>query len=361
MSGVSELQITGIRNIADAALHCHPKLNILYGVNGSGKTSVLESVYLLSRGKSFRTPNTDSLVNEHSREGVVFTNLMSGARIGLSKGRSDRTRLKLDEDLQQNWDQVAQKLPVLVIDASTFQLLEGGPKSRRQFLDWGVFHVEHSFIQHWRRFRKALANRNQLLKSGVNSDSLLDAWSSELILAGEKIDQCRAAYFESLIPVFESVYASLVRKDTPELSITYSRGWSEELSLADALRNSLSNDRRYKSTQIGPQRADLVIKAGNRLAAEVLSRGQQKLVVCALKIAQGDLYYHTRDSACIYLVDDLPAELDAENRKSVLDCLERTGAQLFVTCVQLDALPLGEKEGNQFTAFHVERGKIAAC
>jgi len=360
MSVITEFRISDIRNIATATIHCHNKLNILYGVNGSGKTSALEAIYLLSRGKSFRTSNTDSLINDESKEGVVFTTLQSGNRIGLSKGRSDRSKLRLDENPQSNWDRVTHLLPVLVIDASTFQLLEGGPKPRRQYLDWGVFHVEPAFISHWRNFRKALANRNQLLKTGSVSQGELSAWSKSLIESGEDIHTCRSAYFKQLLPVFLEVYKGLEREGTPELSITYSRGWPESQSLTEALEASLANDRRYKSTQVGPQRADIVIKAGTRLAAEVLSRGQQKLVVAAMKIAQGILHSMVKESPCIYLVDDLPAELDGVNRESVLARLLATGAQLFVTCVQRESLPIEGKEGDEFTAFHVERGKIVS-
>ena len=360
MSGISELRITSIRNIVNASLDCHSRLNILYGVNGSGKTSALESIYLLSRGKSFRASHADALINDQSTEGVVFANLLDGSRIGLSKKRSGKSLLKLNKDVQRNWDQVAQQLPVLVIDANTFQLLEGGPKSRRQFLDWGVFHVEQTFIQYWRRFRKALANRNQLLKSGLQSQSELQAWTSELIQSGVQMDRCRKEYYETLNPIFAEVYKELEREDTPQLIITYSRGWSDELPLAEALSASLVNDRRYKATQVGPQRADIVIKAGSKLAAEVLSRGQQKLVISALKIAQGILYTRCSDNPCIYLVDDLPAELDSQNQAAVLECLRATEAQLFVTCVQQEALGMAEKGSNEFTAFHVERGKIQA-
>lgn len=360
MSVITEFRITDIRNIASSTLACHSKLNILYGANGSGKTSALEAIYLLSRGKSFRTTSTDSLINDESKEGVVFTILQSGKRIGLSKGRSDRSRLKLDDNLQPNWDRVTHLLPVLVIDASTFQLLEGGPKPRRQYLDWGVFHVEPAFITHWRNFRKALANRNQLLKTGSVSSQELSAWNKSLITSGEDIHACRSAYFKQLLPVFQEVYHSLERAGTPDLSVSYTRGWSDSMSLEEALDASLPNDRRYKSTQVGPQRADIVIKAGTRLAAEVLSRGQQKLVVAAMKIAQGVLHSTIKESPCIYLVDDLPAELDGVNRESVLKRLLATGAQLFITCVQRESLPIEAKEGDEFKAFHVERGKIEA-
>ncbi len=357
MSVIAELRIKDIRNIQSAELHCHDRLNVLFGVNGSGKTSALESAYLLSRGKSFRTANTDTLIANEAKEGVVFARLGSGKRVGLSRGRSDRTKLKLEDHVQKNWDEVAQLLPLLVIDASTFLLLEGGPKSRRQYLDWGVFHVEHSFIHHYRRFRKALANRNQLLKTGAYSAAELEAWSAHFIESGEQMHACRREYFVKLLPVFRSVYESIEPEGVPELLMTYQQGWQDGFSLAEALTASHANDRRYKATQIGPQRADIQIKTGSKLAADVLSRGQQKLVVSAMKIAQGILHSSLSQSECIYLVDDLPAELDEVNRNAVLQRLRETRAQLFVTCVQRDSLAI---ESNEYTAFHVERGKIMA-
>lgn len=341
-------------------MSCHNRLNLLFGVNGSGKTSLLESIYLLSRGKSFRTSNTESVVSTESKEGVVFAELLSGDRIGLSRGRSDKRLLKLNEERQSNWDTVAQLLPVLVVDANTFQLLEGGPKNRRQYLDWGVFHVEHSFIHHWRVFRKALANRNQLLKVGSTKSSELAPWTEQLIQSGEAIHLARESYIASVLPLFSAIYQSLERDNTPELSITYFRGWSESQSFEQSLAASFDADIRYRSTQVGPQRADIHIKAAGKPAAEVLSRGQQKMVVSALKIAQGELYSQVSEKACIYLIDDLPAELDPLNRSSVLQSLRATDAQLFVTCVEQESLEFTGKERNEYASFHVERGKISA-
>jgi DNA replication and repair protein RecF len=356
MSTLSELRIGGVRNISQASLACHPKLNVLHGENGSGKTSILESIFLLSRGKSFRTSHTDSLINYEEKEAVVFAALSSGKKIGLSRGRAGKSQLKLSDSVQKNWDEVAHLLPILAIDSTTFQLLEGGPKARRQFLDWGVFHVEHTFISHWRRFKKALANRNQLLKSGDFAADELDAWTRHVSESGEAMHQLRSTYFARLLPVFYHVYESIKPQGVGELAIAYQRGWAEDISLSQAMSASLSADRRYKATQVGPHRADLLIKSDQKLASEVLSRGQQKLVVSAMKIAQGVLHSSVTESPCIYLVDDLPAELDERNRALVLECLLNTDSQLFVTCVERESLAI---QGNEFTAFHVERGKIS--
>jgi len=165
VSALSLFRIVSVRNILVAELELHPKLNLIHGENGSGKTTILEAAHLLSSGRSFRTSKTATLINHNAAELSIYAEDSAARRIGLAKPRRQSPQLKLDMESQQNWDAVARLLPVQVLDASSFLLLEGGPKSRRRFLDWGVFHVEHSFLNHWRVTRKCIANRNQLLKS----------------------------------------------------------------------------------------------------------------------------------------------------------------------------------------------------
>ncbi len=357
MSIISELQVTAVRNIDHAALQCHPHLNIVYGHNGSGKTSLLEAIYLLARGKSFRTASTDTVIGKQHQESVVHARLVDH-QLGVSRNRGDKRKLQLDDRPQSNWDDVARVLPVLILDSGSFSLLDGGPGARRQYLDWGVFHVEQTFLPAWRRYRRALANRNQLLKHPRLDEQELAAWDGELDSAAAIIDHCRSAYIASLKPVLLDVFAYIAGAAAEDCSVEYQRGWSEDSSLADVLLRNRVLDTRYKSTQAGPQRADLAIKIGNKPAAEVLSRGQQKMLVSALKIAQGKAYTRALGRECIYLVDDLPAELDTHNRGQVLEGLGSLGSQLFVTSVEARAIQSASEALKDYSAFHVERGKI---
>ncbi|MCI5105209.1 MAG: DNA replication/repair protein RecF [Pseudomonadales bacterium] len=357
MSVIKQLDITAIRNIQTARLSCHPRLNLVFGANGSGKTSVLEAIYLLSRGRSFRTSQTDTLINRDLNEAIVFAQL-GEHKLGLSRARNRKPALRLDEIQQDNWDRVARALPVLVIDSGTFSLLEGGPKARRQFLDWGVFHVEPGFIASWRNFRKSLANRNQLLKSSSVDKGSLRAWNQEFVIHGEAVDRSRHSYYQQFLSVLEPIYKEL-SGDQIELGLEYSRGWWSECSLTEALDKALDSDLRYKATQVGPQRADILLKVQGKPAQDVLSRGQQKILVCALKVAQGVFHSQLSDNKSIYLLDDLPAELDATNRSAVLQRVLHTGSQVFVTCVEREALLHSLPGDEEMTAFHVERGKIS--
>ena len=333
---------------------------MLYGENGSGKTSVLESIHILASGRSFRTSKPDTLINNEETTSVVFAELTNGHQIGLSRTRRQGHQLNMDNEKQRNWDKVARELPVQVLDANSFLLVEGGPKARRRFLDWGVFHMEPQFVEYWRKSRKCIAHRNFLLKQARADSDQLGAWDIELCLAAREVDKARSRYFMQFLPIFEQVFRSLADPIGDQLSLTYSRGWDSDRDLAEMLAENRQIDYKYGATQSGPHRADIFIRAGNRLAIEILSRGQQKTLVSALKIAQGMLLTRTLDRHCIYLVDDLPAEFDRGNRERVLSQLVGLGGQLFVTCVDQETPQLSLQNSPEAATFHVERGTITA-
>lgn len=358
MTSVNELHLTNFRNFGEAAVSPCGGINLIYGENGSGKTSLLEAIHLLSTGKSFRSSLVDPLIKDGEKAATIFAATSDQNKVGLSKPRNQKQQLRLNEENQKNWDQVARILPSQVLDATSFDLLEGGPKARRRFMDWGVFHVEPSFLENWRRASKSIANRNRLLKQGQKGSAesaQIDAWDRELCLAASAIDDSRTRYLERLLPAFQTIYNKLVGNHS-ELQIIYKRGWAADYSLQESLELHKDADFRYGSTQSGPHRADLDIKLGSRRAQEILSRGQEKLVVCALKVAQGEVLSQAVGRKCIYLIDDLPAELDPSNREKVMQELVQTEAQLFITSVEATAVDTSSFGQSDIAKFHVERG-----
>lgn len=366
MSAIQRLSVSSIRNLEAVDIKLVDGINVFYGANGAGKTSILEAVHVLATGRSFRSSRFDPVIKHDQEQAHLFVELsQSIAQIGLTRHRNKSHQLKLDGDNQRSWEGVARLLPVQVLDSNSFQLLEGGPQQRRQFLDWGVFHVEPRFISAWRDSKKSLAQRNLLLKQYPADNrhlAQIEVWSEALVNAAEIVDTARRHYFDELNRVFRSVYKRLCSATCAEVQLHYSRGWPDEIDLKEHLQNTLKGDLKYAATQSGPQRADIKVRLPEGNAADIFSRGQQKMLICAMKIAQGLLYQESQSARCIYLVDDLPAELDEENRGLVLEYLQEIGSQLFITAIDkavIDEFPTLPADSFLAT-FHVERGIITA-
>ena len=357
---ISQLQITGVRNLLPVTLHASPRINILYGDNGSGKTSVLEAIHLLAMARSFRSTRLQPMIQYEQNNCTVFAQIDhtdgSQSNLGVSRDRQSELRIRIDGQNARSAAQLAQLLPLQLINPDSFRLLEGAPKMRRQFLDWGVFHVEHQFISAWQRLQTSLKQRNSCLRHGIMDRSVIAAWDNELCIASNEIDQLRRAYITKLKLVFEQTLAKLL--DLPGLTLSYFRGWDKTSELQEVLNKNFDRDRALGYTQAGPQRADLRVRVDKHNAVDILSRGQQKLVICALRIAQGHLLSQARRNECIYLVDDLPSELDEQHRLALCQLLDDLECQVFITCVDKQLMISGWRTDTPVSLFHVEQGQI---
>ena len=359
---IQQLTISDIRNLASVSFHPSSSINVLYGLNGSGKTSVLEAIHLLGMARSFRSTRLRPVINRESEKCTVFarlqTNDLGVVPVGVARDVKDEAfQIRVGGETLRSTSELAKLLPLQVINPDTFRLLEGSPKLRRHFIDWGVFHVKHrDFIPLWKRMQKALKQRNSLLRHGRINSSELPAWDLEFVKAAEAVDKLRQAYLERLIPVFHDVLSQLT--DLTEISISYYRGWDKERPLIDVLQDGLQRDIQTGYTHSGPQRADLRVKLGKVNAVDILSRGQLKLVVCALKLAQGFLYTELSGKKCIFLVDDLPSELDTPHRRALCRLFQEMGCQTFITCVEHTALENCWLPEAEVRVFHVKQGTI---
>ncbi len=357
MATIRRLDVLRVRNLSEVQIRPADRVNIIFGNNGSGKTSLLEAIYMLGLGRSFRSSKLDAVIDTSAEDCVIFADLGAGVTIGLNKSRKQGHVLKLLGERQKSWVDTARHLPMQVINSDSFSLLEGSPRIRRRFLDWGVFHVEHEFALAWRKANKCLSQRNLLLKQRKLDRSQLVAWDSEFSDLGAQIDRHRDDYMRQFLPILKDALPRLI--DIPDLNIRYERGWDSGLALEDALKASLDRDIRYGATQVGPHRADISIRIGRNAAADVLSRGQQKLLVSAMKIAQSQLLFKLTEEKGIYLIDDLPSELDSDNRGLICRLLEELGCQIFITCVDANEIEKCWSTDVSTDKFHVEHGKIA--
>lgn len=361
MSVLSKLDISNLRNITKAKIRPASTLNLFYGENGSGKSSILEAIYLLGMARSFRGNAHNPLIQYEQNECAVFCELSDGQSLGLSRPRRGGQQIKVSGSTTCNAADLARCLPILLLNSDTFKLLEGSPKVRRHYLDWGAFHVEHRFIEQWRQVQRALKNRNLLLKNMANK-SEIDPWTVEFVKHAKLIDQYRDSYLKDLLPVVSEILKLFL--PIGGISLEYYRGWDEGVDLQELLDQQLTRDLKYGYTVPGPQRADLKIKIGKHASVDILSRGQQKMLVSTLKIAQGALLENKLNKKCVYLVDDLPSELDRENRLKVCSLLAGLNSQVFITSVEKEDLNLddswgaAELDANEKKLFHVKHGKI---
>jgi len=330
---ITSLSINGLRNIESLTLAPSPGINQLTGPNGAGKTTVLEALHLLSLGRSFRTRKIHRLLAPKTDElsvRVEFTDPSSGQshQAGILKTRAGDTTLKLDYQSLNSIVEVTRMLPVKVVNPDSHRLVQEGPDQRREFLDWGVFHVEQAFFPTWKQYRRALHQRNQILKVHSNLAELA-AWDRELAFAGEQVNQFRIKYVDQLKPVVEAFAKRFSL--TQEISMRYRSGWSKESTLLDALTAEQQAAIRPAFTTAGPHRAELALLADGLPAKDILSRGEQKLLVYALHFGQLQLFREATGRLPIILLDDLAAELDKRFCGRVVEELSRLEMQAFVS------------------------------
>ena len=337
-----------------------PRFNLIYGENASGKTSLLEAIHLLGLAISFRTHHHENLIQNGTDSvlvhGVVRSEPGGEVHLGVSRHRRGVVRIRVGGEEQRNRSELARHLPLVVLSPDVHTLIEGGPKERRRYLDWGVFHVEQSYLPVWRRYQRLLEQRNRLLRSRGTAAEIA-AWDAQLGPVGESVAGYRARYFEQLCPRLEA-YGRALLGDGRELRFGVETGWRQGDSFEEALRRGFIRDRSQGFTGAGPHRGDMRVRVGGKPAGEVLSRGQQKHLSYAMMLAQARLFRECTGRTVVMLVDDLAAELDGQRQEMVLRHLEELEAQAFVT-----ALGRGLEDylapASAPALFHVEHGAIS--
>ncbi|WP_251975809.1 DNA replication/repair protein RecF [Salinicola avicenniae] len=356
---LDRLSFRGLRNLEAFEMAPGPHINLISGANGSGKTSLLEGIHLLGMARSFRTQKLKSLIVHEGDEMTLHGRLAGDPPVPLGVRRRRDTQeleVRIGGERAERLAQLAEALPLQLINPDAFRLLEGAPAARREFLDWGVFHAERDFLDAWKRARRALKHRNALLRHDRIDVASIRVWERELAHWSEHLDGLREAYMRRFLPVFEETLSALL--PLPDLRLRYSRGWDRQRALLDVFESGRDTDRQMGFTQQGPQRADLRIRVGRHPAVEVLSRGQQKLVVSALKLAQGRLLEQLSGRTCLYLIDDLPAELDGHHRQIFCQWLEQLRCQVFITSVDREALADVWQPGTDVTASQLAGGRL---
>jgi len=340
------------RCLKTVELELDPGANLFVGPNASGKTSLLEAAFFLSRGRSFRSRRREALIAHGEEDFLIVGQAVASigaVPLGVRAGRSD-TEWHVAGAVASGIADLAEQFPAQVIDPEVHKLLEEGPGRRRRYLDWGVFHVEHGFLPTWRRYQQALRQRNAALKQDAGDNDLL-VWERELAATGEELAQQRDAYLGRIREPLAAIGGALL--DCP-ITLVHQPGWDRDRPLLETLAVNRGRDRRHRSTQPGPHRGDVVVQLAGQAAKDHVSRGQQKLVAAGLMLAQLEVQEQERPGRSALLLDDPAAELDSENLSRLMKLVRNVPAQLWVTALRPE---VGAQLGGA-RLFHVEHGDI---
>lgn len=350
---LTQLIVDDLRCLQHAELELDPGRNLIWGSNGSGKTSLLEAIFLLGRGRSFRTRNSDKLIRHGQSRLTAFgrTDGIAPQAVGVQVAKSGGTAARINGVGATSLTELSQAFPVQVIDPGVHKLVEEGGFRRRRWMDWAVFHVEQGFADLWIRYTRAVKQRNAALRSQPTQASV---WDPAVAQLGELIAESRRAMLAQLQPRWQKAVVAL---SGLEIDLHYSRGWSHDVHLAQALADSRDRDQARGLTHSGPHRADVLIRLGGRPAREILSRGQQKLVAIAMTLAQIQLLQQQTSTTATLLLDDPAAELDGVHLSKFIDEVGRLNCQLVLTSLQSESDLFGRPE----RVFHVERGIVSSA
>ena len=348
---IRQLSLTDFRNLGSTTLELHPRINLVCGANAAGKTSLLEAVHVLCQGQSFRTHQLAQCV-QYGKPGFLLFGRFDDFKAGVSK-RGRRLEIRVDGAALERRSELVRRAPINIVNASSFDLIDGPPQVRRRFVDWYLFHVEPDFADHWNRFQHALRQRNRLLKDRRDLE-VLDYWDRHLLEPSERIAVMRRRCIAVLQKMLRSELQSLLAEF--RLEIEYRPGWSDERGLAAVLAAERKRDIAAGYTRFGIQRDDLVLRADGKAAGEILSRGQGKRLCLALLLAALTRVGEAVSRRIILLIDDLHSELDSDARRRVYERLQNLDLQLFISNIE-PTLPT-PIEAEEFKMFHVEHGII---
>jgi len=354
------IHIENVRNLRRVDVDLGAALNFFLGSNGAGKTALLEAVFVLARGRSFRTQLVRDLITRGESTLLVRARLHDEQRgdiqVGVRRGASGDAELRVDGERVQRVSEIARLIPLQTLLPDVGQLVFGPPSERRTWLDWGMFHVKPDYLGTLRAYLRAVRQRNSLLRGGESRAGAYLPWDREIVEHADRITTAREEYLRELGPHLDTMVAALA----PELGfqLVYRRGWPEDESLEKLLGEQRPSEVKLAVTQWGPHRADVALRTDGDRASRVLSRGQGKLLATAMKVAQVALLNAAERRSSVFLIDDVGAELDPEHGRRFFAVLRGLGCQVLATSAHLGAEHFGFGP-SEYKLFHVKQGEIS--
>ncbi len=338
---INQLTATNLRSLEFITLTPDKNVNIIIGKNNDGKTTLLEGIYYCSTLKSFKHISTSLLIRNHSKVLQVllkYTKSAENSSISIEKHLTGTNINKIDGK-KASARQLFTNLPVLALNFGSTNIVTTNSDERRSFLDWGVFHVEHDYIDIFKSYQKAVKQRNTLLKKKDMSN--LDYWTEIVVEKGNLLHSFRESYFSDFQKHFVALQESIslfmpdVYSDIKDMKLDYTKGWPNNNSLEIAMRESIEKDIIFKHTTCGPHRADISFKSSGVDLKHISSMSTQIIAGLLMVLSQASMFHVKHSHNPIVLIDDLFFGIDDKNLKLVINLLVGSNAQCFITAPDL--------------------------
>lgn len=361
---ISQFTASNLRALDLISLTPHQSINIILGKNNDGKTSLLEGMYFSSSLKSFKSVLSSSLVQTGKKSTQLLLNVSKNDEkltISIEKKLKGSNVVKIN-DVRFSAKDLLLAFPVLALNFGVDNIITGPSESRRSLLDWGAFHVEHTYLDLYKNFNKALKQRNSILKR-KDIDNL-DYWDELYVKYGSEIHNRREGYFKRLNEHFINYKEKILEivpdayVDIKDSTLSYEKGWDESKSLSESTRNNREKDIILKHTTAGPHRCDIKFRANNNMLKDVSSMSTQVINGLLLVLSQAKVFHVEHSDKPIILIDDLFFGIDDKNLLLVINLLIDSEAQCFVTAPDLYKSKLEESiNNNKKTRIYEFKGK----
>lgn len=328
---IKSIKLVNFRNHSAYELKCEDNTSLILGPNGSGKTSVLEAIYILTRGKSFRATDKDIL--KHNEE-------FYRAEIEFEKGEKSavvydgQTKIFQIEDKKSRRLPKKSRYPVILFLPSDLNLISHAPSRRRDYFDNIFSQLNNNYSDAISKYNKALKQRNELLKQENLNPVDLFSWNVILAKYGSYIHQTRQEYINKINLNLTEVYRSIAKNQDTVKIIYQSEAIDDETKYLKTIEQNYQKDFYLGHTSFGVHRDDYLFKFNQNLADGSASRGESRSIILALKFIEADLIYQTTHQKPLILLDDVFSELDQIRRSCLIKNFQNH--QVIITSVEAE-------------------------
>lgn len=354
---IKKITLNNFRNYDNQEIEFGNNINIIYGDNAQGKTNIIESIFLCSMGRSFRSKKDSDLIKFDENEAKVKIEYEKVDREGNTEVIINSQKTFFVNGIKQNRiSDIIGKVNTIIFTPNDIDIIKSGPQRRRKFIDMMISSLKPNYIYLLNNYNKIIEQRNNYLKQiklENKPENMLDIWDEQLAVCAGQIFEYRKNYIDKISKNIGDIHKMITNcgKDNEKIKIKYISTGRDKDSFLENIKKSRKIDIQRGYTNIGIHKDDIIFYINDRPAVLFGSQGQQRSIVLSLKLSELQIVYEENNDYPILLLDDFMSELDLKRRKFFLEKIKNN--QVIITCT--DKIHL---ESENQAIFYVENGKV---